>query len=236
MDTSEACERRAWRLAALLSGDSVRAERIVAQALDAQPDPTLLPDARLDRLVILRAREILGESRDPRNRRSPRRLPRLPAPGVLLDRLRASHRQARGEVRSRGPVAVEQEDIRLFHGEAARAHEALSSLSEQAREAWILRELDGKDMIEIARAMDCSKTAAARHLEQARDRMTLLLGEDAEDALGALRHGADRLDPGAFIARRAVVKKRGRRLRLIVWLVMVVIAIVMCISVWGRLA
>ncbi len=51
-------ERRVHRLATLLTGDPGRAAAVVDAVLDAQPDPRRLDSARLDRLTILRCREL----------------------------------------------------------------------------------------------------------------------------------------------------------------------------------
>ena len=51
-------ERRIWRLAFLLAGDADRAAALIATVLRDQPHPERLEPGRLDRLVILHAREI----------------------------------------------------------------------------------------------------------------------------------------------------------------------------------
>lgn len=56
----EALERRVWRLAFLLSGDREGAAALVDRILDAQSDLDSLEPARLDRLVIQQAREMMG--------------------------------------------------------------------------------------------------------------------------------------------------------------------------------
>ncbi|MCH8165922.1 MAG: hypothetical protein IH889_09975 [Planctomycetes bacterium] len=54
----EACERRVYRLATLLIGDPVTATRVIEAVVDAQPDLRRLDSAHLDRLTVLRSREI----------------------------------------------------------------------------------------------------------------------------------------------------------------------------------
>lgn len=54
----EACERRVYRLAALLLGDPAAATRAIESVVDAQPDLDCIDSAHLDRLTILRSREI----------------------------------------------------------------------------------------------------------------------------------------------------------------------------------
>jgi hypothetical protein len=57
----EACERRAYRLATLLTGDTGRALAIMEQVLASRPDLRTLDGAHLDRLTILACREVDGE-------------------------------------------------------------------------------------------------------------------------------------------------------------------------------
>lgn len=54
----EACERRVYRLATLLTGNPVAATKVIAQVVDAQPDLRNLDSAHMDRLTVLRSREI----------------------------------------------------------------------------------------------------------------------------------------------------------------------------------
>jgi hypothetical protein len=54
----ESCERRVFRLAVLLTGDSTAAVKVIAQVLDSQPDLRNLDGAHMDRLTVLRSREI----------------------------------------------------------------------------------------------------------------------------------------------------------------------------------
>lgn len=54
----ESCERRVYRLATLLTGNPVAAAKVIAQVVDAQPDVRKLDSAHMDRLTVLRSREI----------------------------------------------------------------------------------------------------------------------------------------------------------------------------------
>src|SRR5688572_23257240 len=54
----EACERRVYRLATLLTGNPVAAAGVIAQVMDAQPDLRQLDGPHMDRLTVLRSREI----------------------------------------------------------------------------------------------------------------------------------------------------------------------------------
>jgi hypothetical protein len=53
-----ACERRVYRLATLLTGNPVAATNVIAQVIDAQPDLREMDSAHMDRLTVLRSREI----------------------------------------------------------------------------------------------------------------------------------------------------------------------------------
>ena len=53
-----ACQRRAYRLATLLTGDPVGAVRVLEAVERSQPDLRAIDSARLDRLTILRSREV----------------------------------------------------------------------------------------------------------------------------------------------------------------------------------
>jgi len=53
-----ACERRVYRLATLLTGDLDAATGIMEAVLRAQPDLRAVESARLDRLTVLRCREV----------------------------------------------------------------------------------------------------------------------------------------------------------------------------------
>ncbi len=53
-----ACERRVYRLATLLTGNPVAAAQVISAVLDAQPDLSRLDSVHLDRLTVLRSREI----------------------------------------------------------------------------------------------------------------------------------------------------------------------------------
>jgi hypothetical protein len=54
----QACERRVYRLAVLLTGNPIAATQVIAQVVDAQPDLRHLDSAHMDRLTVLRSREI----------------------------------------------------------------------------------------------------------------------------------------------------------------------------------
>ena len=58
MRDRRACERRVYRLAALLSGNPIAAANVIQAVLDAQPKLESLDSTHMDRLTVLRAREI----------------------------------------------------------------------------------------------------------------------------------------------------------------------------------
>lgn len=57
-----ACERRVYRLATLLTGNPVAATKVITRVVDAQPDLRKLDAAHMDRLTVLRSREIAAGS------------------------------------------------------------------------------------------------------------------------------------------------------------------------------
>lgn len=102
----------------------------------------------------------------------------------------------------------------------ALATEALSAalkLPSQPREAWILKRLDDLDDLHIARAMDCSKTAAKTHLAAADEALALRLTDRLPSAIAALRDYTDSLDPAPLIAahHHQLKLRRAKRLKVI---------------------
>ncbi len=87
---------------------------------------------------------------------------------------------------------------------------ALRTLAPQQREAWVLAELEGYDTIPAARAMDCSRTAMSRFLEEANDSLTSLMGEDYAPAIEGVRAAIDRADAEPSMAE---VDRRHARTR-----------------------
>ena len=53
-----ACERRVYRLATLLTGNPNAATKVIKRVLSAQPDLAELDSAHMDRLTVLRSREL----------------------------------------------------------------------------------------------------------------------------------------------------------------------------------
>ncbi len=59
---------------------------------------------------------------------------------------------------------------------AARLEAALASLTEREREVFVLKELEGLDSDEVARALGISEVTVRRHLGLARERLRGILG------------------------------------------------------------
>ncbi len=184
------CERRAYRLATLLTGDPVAAMGVVEAMVRVQRDLRVLDTARLDRLTVLRSREV-----------TPRALC-----AAAMD---------------------------------ADAAGALASLAVQPREAWLLSRTYGLTRREPARAMDCSVTATARHVERADDVMARMLGgpdgpcRGVVGAIEALRVYSGSLAlPPLYLARQ----RRHRRRRQLLAMVLLVATALAVMAIAGRLS
>src|SRR5215207_1672933 len=77
-----------------------------------------------------------------------------------LDRVVIQH--ARELPRRRGAVPPITAPVPA--GEVRKAMDALLSIPEQPREAWVLARVDELDELHFSRAMDCSRTASRNHL------------------------------------------------------------------------
>jgi hypothetical protein len=151
-----------YRLATLLTGNPVAATRVIEQVIDAQPDLGVLDSAHMDRLTVLRSREL--------------------KPAMLVSDL--------------VPHAVA---------------EGVASLTPQQREAWILARVYRSPMREMARAMDCSVTAATRHLEAADGRIDHALGASSFAAAATILSYSMTLEVPRFYR---VEQQRRRRSRI----------------------
>jgi hypothetical protein len=173
----EACERRVYRLATLLTGNRVAATRAIQSVIDVQPDLRKLDSAHMDRLTVLRSREI---------------------------------------------EAATLVDDQVPHRVAA----ALASLERQQREAWVFARIYRLAPREAAKAMDCSVTAASRHLERADDAIRAALGDQAGEAAESLVRFSMSLDVPEFYRKRRALRRRLRwGIRLIVALLVFVIVV-----------
>jgi len=188
---------RAWRLCRLLEPDQERARRLFVACIGGPGRKRALPPRRLDRLILLRARERAGS-------------------------------------RSRAGRSPAQEEADRDSDESPPALlRTLHTLPRQAMEAWLLRRLDALDEVQASRAMDCSKSAMARHLAVAYRRLEEILGGNIEDRVSALRAWSDALEPAGAIRHLRVARRRRRAGRLIaallvagaiVWLVVSVLS------------
>jgi hypothetical protein len=131
-----ACERRVYRLATLLSGDPRAAVRVIEAVVDAQPDLRRLDAAHMDRLTVLRSREIPATA----IARQPDLPPKL---GALLAALAPQQREA----------WVLERVYRLEPREAARAMDCSVTAGE--------RHLAAADAAFAAAGIDAAAAAAA---------------------------------------------------------------------------
>lgn len=167
-----AVEKRIVRLALLLLANEIEAVQLIGPVLGlerAGSDLGALDLANVDRLVVLRAREV---------------------------RAREEH-----------------EPQQIYPGKAGRLLRALHDLPGQAMEAWIFAHVEGQDLRRVSRAMDCSTTAIARHLEYAEATLEKRLGGTVEEAAAELRAAHDAFDPAPAIetVRAGAARRRKRR-------------------------
>lgn len=174
-EVRSAWQRRAWRLALLLTGDASRAGDVVRAARRALRHGAPPDAAQLDRLIIQQLRV------------AARRRPRTTQPH---------------------PQPTDPSARRLL--------EALHALPQQPREAWVLRRIDRLDERHTARAMDCSRTAAERHLAAADRALTSQLDQTLDAATTALQAWADHLPVDELMEATAARAAHARRRRLAV--------------------
>lgn len=182
----EACERRVYRLAALLTGDPAAACRVAEAVVHAQPDLRRLDSARLDRLTVLRSREM--------------------APAVLVhDAVPAEIAAALARLDAQPREAWVLSDVYgLSLRETARAMDCSSTATsrhlDRARRG--LERSLGERLANAAESLQaCSATLALPAIyHQRRARRRLARGLLVLAALGALiallLWGADRISPG----------------------------------------
>lgn len=197
-----AAQIRAWRLALLLTGAEDLAAEVAVQVLRAQPKLETLDPRRVDRLTVIRSREVVHTAR----RRRSSRAPTSAAPDAALE----------------------------APGAARLLLAALAALEEQPREAWIFARLDNLDPVEVARSMDCSKTATARYLTEADTAIARAFraaeageagalapaGADLPSHMRAVRDWLATLSPYESIEARLAIHRRRKRIWLGVWLLL----------------
>lgn len=177
-----ACERRVYRLAVLLTGDPVAATGVIAKVVGSQPDLAQLDSAHMDRLSVLRSREIR-------------------------------------------PAALVSDVV------PPKTAEALAGLTAQQREAWVFARVYQTPPREMSRAMDCSSTAADRHLQLADAAMRRALGGDADAAAQRFREYSMTLDVPAFY-REAQRRRRHMRLAVRLAIAAVIALLLGALAVW----
>ena len=180
-----ACERRVYRLAALLTGDPIAATKVIEQVVGSQPDLAQLDSAHMDRLTVLRSREIRPAS----------------MVHVLIP----------------PPTA-----------------DAVSKLTPQQREAWVIGRVYETPLREMSRAMDCSTTAAERHLLQSDVAIRAATGSDpAIAAKQFLRASLTMAVPAFYRAKQ----QRRRRMRTVLALIAIALIAILLAAVamwWSR--
>jgi predicted DNA-binding protein (UPF0251 family) len=208
-------EARAWRLALLLTGSADAADRVMLCVLGAQPDLEALDPSRRDRLVVLRSREEAYRPTNP------------PRPG-FAERVRAAHLERRGVT-----PTDEADDRRPFEGVANALLQLSRRLPRQQHEALVLHRVEGLELRQTARAMDCSTTAAARHLDEAERVIAESMGRDYASAGQMLHRQAHEAPVGEVVVRMRVAIERRRRVRTIILGLVVVGLVGACgIAVW----
>lgn len=209
MNRDQARAERAWRLGLLLTGDREAAALVAARAMDAQPKEVAIPDARLDRLVLMRAREGVTRSKASVE-------PGVGPLAMALKRLRAGHRErrlgGRVVVGATAPEAAIPPALPNEAGEALAG--ARRALSQTELEAWVLREVEKRSEIEAAQAMNCSRSATERAYERANEKLEGALGMAAEQAARLIRRVLDESDADIVLRRHIEIRRKRLRSRL----------------------
>lgn len=188
-------EARIWRLAYLLTGSTEHATSVVISVARSQNNLTALEPTRLDRIVILRARDY----------------EKIPVRSSI-DKFASLVARAWRTV-----AVIPSEDAQAqetptpsIAPDAAALLERIVEMDHQPREAWALARVDDVGEMWMARAMDCSRTAAAIHLGVADRYMDQLFEDESKlaAALTSLRDHLDKLDPLPIIDEPKAARKR----------------------------
>lgn len=182
MPERSACERRVYRLATLLTGDPVEATHVITQVVGARPDLSELDSAHLDRVTVLRSRDI--------------------PPATLISGL-----------------------VPLTYAAA------LAALPLQQREAWVLARVYQTPPREMSRAMDCSTSAAARHLASASEAMAAVATEGQKTPAQAFLQYSMTLDVPEFY-RVAQRRQRCMRLTLLLGCIAAIAVAIGALVIW----
>lgn len=180
-----ACERRVYRLAALLTGDPIAATKVIEQVVGSQPDLAQLDSAHMDRLTVLRSREIRTAA-------------------MAHDLV---------------PISTA---------------EAVSRLLPQQREAWVIGRVYETPLREMSRAMDCSTTAAERHLLQADVAIRAAIGVDPAIAAKQFLRASLTMDVPAFYRARQVRRRRVRAVLILLVIAGSAVVLAMVAIWWSR--
>ncbi len=122
-----------------------------------------------------------------------------------IDRLMIQHarRTLGNDAGRREPSRHPDPGVRLL--------QSLHELSRQSMEAWLLTRVEGRQDVEVAHAMDCSKTAAGRFLASADEFLRTRI-EDPSHAISCLHDLLSRLDADAAFAEAvASIEQMTRR-------------------------
>lgn len=168
----------------MLTGNPQAATKVIESVVDAQPDLGKLDNAHIDRLTVLRSREIESAV-------------------IAQDGL---------------PIDVAK---------------ALAALPVQQREAWVFARVYRLTSREMARAMDCSHTAAERHLVQAEAAMTGAVAEDADSIAQTLLTYVLALDVPAFYRAKQDRRRQLRRVIQMIILTAVLASIIVIAQILG---
>lgn len=138
--------------------------------------------------------------------------PKSPSDPALLDRFIIQHARSLPRSDPLLPSTPTSSPTTLAAAQAALS--AALKLSRQPQESWVLKRLDDLDDLHIARAMDCSKTAARTHLAAADESMSARLADRLTPSIAALRDYTDSLDPAPLISAYQQRRHSDRALRL----------------------
>lgn len=179
------CERRVYRLAVMLTGNPNAATGVISQVVGSQPDLAQLDSAHMDRLTVLRSREI--------------------KPAALVH------------------DAIPQPSAN-----------AVANLTAQQREAWVFGRVYRTPLREMARAMDCSSTAAERHLLQADVAIRTAIGIEPSIAATQFLKASLAIDVPEFHRRRLLIKRRMKLATRAIVLILITAALVALVAWWTR--
>ncbi len=183
----------------MLTGSTEHATSVVISVARSQKKLTALDPTHLDRIVILHARDY---------EKAPAR--------SSIDKFASLVARAWRSVavippeHDHEPHAPASPIPPSIDPDAAAVLARMVEMDHQPREAWALARIDEVGEMWMARAMDCSRTAAAMHLGAADRHMQTLFDNQAQfaSALSLLRQYLDGLDPLPIIDQPKAARKR----------------------------